>query len=93
MAEDDVPGGPPGGGAAPVVGPRWPWVALFAMSMTMEWEGGWILGIAGAPVGAAFGWLFNRWIMPEYDKRRERGSAVRPPGSSDGPGLCRSGGS
>jgi len=28
--------------------------------------------------------------MPEYDKRRERGSAVRPPGSSDGPGLNRS---
>jgi hypothetical protein len=63
-------------------------------SMTVEWEGGWILGIAGAPAGAAagaaFGWLFNRWIMPEYDKRREGGSAVRPPGSSDGPGLNRS---
>jgi hypothetical protein len=63
-------------------------------SMTVVWEGGWILGIAGAPAGAvagaAFGWLFNRWIMPEYDKRRERGSAVRPPGSSAGPGSNRS---
>ena len=68
-----------------------------AASLTVGWEGGWVLGIAGAAVGAAAGaangWLFNRWIMPEYDKRRERGSAVRPPGSSDGPGLCRSRGS
>ena len=58
-------------------------------SMTVGWEGGWIPGIAGAAAGAAagavHGWLYNRWIMPEYDKRRERGSAIRPPGSSDGP--------
>ncbi len=51
-------------------------------SMTVGWEGGWILGLAGAAVGAAAGavngWLYNRWIMPEYDKRRERGRAVRP---------------
>src|SRR5262249_17535676 len=63
-------------------------------SMTVGWEGGWILGIAGAAVGAAAGalkgWLFNRWIMPEYDKRRARERAVRPPGSTDGPGLSGS---
>jgi hypothetical protein len=54
--------------------------------------GGWILGVAGATVGAAAGavngWLFNRWIMPEYDKRRKR--AVPPPGSTDGAGLSGS---
>lgn len=53
-------------------------------SMTVAWEGGWILGLAGAAAGSAagavFGWLFNRWIMPEYDKRRARGSAVQLPG-------------
>jgi hypothetical protein len=58
-------------------------------SVTVGWEGGWVLGIAGAAVGAAagavMGWLFLRWIMPEYDKRRSRESAVRPPGSTDGP--------
>jgi hypothetical protein len=45
-------------------------------SMTVGWEGGWMSGIAGAGAGAAAGamngWLYNRWIMPEYDKRRER---------------------
>jgi hypothetical protein len=64
------------------------------VSMTVGWEGGWILGIAGAAVGVAagvaMGWLFNRWIMPEYDKRRARDRAVRPPGSTDGPGLSES---
>jgi hypothetical protein len=60
-------------------------------SMTVGWEGGWIPGTAGAVVGAAAGavngWLFNRWIMPEYDKRRERERAARTPGSTDGPGM------
>jgi len=64
-----------------------PLIPLVA-SMTVGWEGGWIPGIAGAAVGAAAGaatgWMFNRWIMPEYDKRRARQSAVRPPGSTDG---------
>ena len=59
-------------------------------SMTVGWEGGWIHGIAGtlagAAAGAAFGWLFNRWIMPEYDKRREQGSAFRPPSKEPRPG-------
>ena len=59
-------------------------------SMTVGWERGWILGIAGAAVGATAGavqgWLFNQWIMPEYDKRRARERAARPPGSTDGPG-------
>jgi hypothetical protein len=63
-------------------------------SMTVGWGGGWILGIAGAAVGAAAGavngWLFNRWIMPEYDKRRAREAAVRPPGSTGGPGSSGS---
>jgi hypothetical protein len=63
-------------------------------SMTVGWEGGWLIGIAGAAVGAAAGavkgWLVNRWIMPEYDKRRARESAVRPPGSTDGPGSSAS---
>jgi hypothetical protein len=43
-------------------------------SMTAGWEGGWALGVvgaaAGAAAGAATGWMFKRWIMPEYDKRR-----------------------
>ena len=55
-------------------------------SLTVGWEGGWPLGIAGAAVGAATGavngWLFLRWIMPEYDKRRARPSAARPPGAN-----------
>jgi hypothetical protein len=59
-------------------------------SLTVGWEGGWVLGIAGAAAwaaaGAATGWLYNRWIMPEYAKRREREMAVRTPGSTDGPG-------
>jgi len=50
-------------------------------SLTVGWEGGWVLGIAGAAAGAAAGavtgWLFLRWIMPEYDKRRAR-EAARP---------------
>jgi hypothetical protein len=45
-------------------------------SLTVGWEGGWICGVAGAAAGAAAGavqgWLYNRWIMPEYAKRRER---------------------
>jgi hypothetical protein len=49
-------------------------------SLTVGWEGGWILGIAGLAVGAAAGavngWMFNRWIMPEYDKRRARESTL-----------------
>jgi hypothetical protein len=61
-------------------------------SLTVGWEGGWIAGIAGAAVGAAAGaangWLYSRWIMPEWEKRRARESAVRPPGSTDGQG-CR----
>jgi hypothetical protein len=52
-----------------------------AALLTVGWEGGWIVGIAGATVGAAAGaaqgWMFNRWIMPEYDKRRARQNAVR----------------
>jgi hypothetical protein len=51
-------------------------------SLTVGWEGGWILGIAGAAAGAtagaANGWLYNRWIMPEYEKRRARESARVP---------------
>ncbi len=57
-----------------------PLVAL----VTAGWEDGWTLGIAGAvagaAAGAATGWLYNRWIMPEYEKRRARESAVRPLG-------------
>jgi len=56
-------------------------------SATVGWEGGWLLGIAGAAVGATAGavtgWLFNRWIMPEYDKRPARERAFQAPGSSD----------
>jgi len=63
-------------------------------SITVGWDGGGVLGIAGAAAGAAAGgmkgWLFNRWIMPEYDKRRARESAVRPPDSTDGPGSSGS---
>jgi hypothetical protein len=59
-------------------------------SVNVAWEGGWVLAIVGAAVGAAAGavngWLFNRWIMPEYDKRRARQNAARPPGSRDDPG-------
>lgn len=59
-------------------------------SLTVGWDGGWISGIAGAAAGtvagAANGWMYNRWIMPEYDKRRARERAIRPPGSTDGPG-------
>lgn len=62
--------------------------------LTVGWEGGWVLGTAGAVVGAAAGavkgWLFNRWIMPEYDKRRAREAAARPPTSADGPALSES---
>ena len=51
-------------------------------SMKVEWEGGWVLGIAGAATGAiagaATGWLYNRWIMPEYAKRRRREMAAGP---------------
>jgi hypothetical protein len=63
-------------------------------SMTVGWAGGWVLGIAGAALGAAAGaatgWLFIRWIMPEYAKRRARESALRPPGSIGGPGSSGS---
>jgi hypothetical protein len=63
-------------------------------SITVGWEGGWTLGIAGAVVGAAAGAvkgrLFNRWIMPEYDKRRARASALRPRGSTERPGSNES---
>jgi hypothetical protein len=58
--------------------------------MAVGWEGGWIPGIAGAAAGATAGavngWLYDRWIMPEYDKRRERERAIRRPRSADGPG-------
>jgi hypothetical protein len=47
--------------------------------------GGWE-GAVGAAAGAVNGWMFKRWIMPEYEKRRARESAVRPPDSTDGPG-------
>jgi len=64
-----------------------PLVPLIA-STTVGWEGGWLLGIAGAAAGAvagaATGWLYNRWIMPEYEKRRLRESAVWPPRSTAG---------
>jgi hypothetical protein len=57
-------------------------------TLTVGWAGGWPLGIAGAVAGmvagAANGWMYNRWIMPEYDKLREREKAGRPPGSTDG---------
>jgi hypothetical protein len=51
-------------------------------SLAGTWEGGWVLGSAGAATGAALGalkgWLFNRWLMPEYDKRRAGQTAVQP---------------
>ena len=63
-------------------------------SATVGWEGGWALGIAGAATGAAAGaangWLYSRWIMPEYDKRRARENAVRPPGWTEEPGSSGS---
>jgi hypothetical protein len=43
------------------------------VSTTVAWEGGWVLGSAGAAAGAgagaAAGWLFTRWILPETEKR------------------------
>jgi hypothetical protein len=39
-------------------------------SLTVGWHGGWVVGIAGAAAGAASGWLYNRWLMPEFKKRR-----------------------
>ena len=63
-------------------------------ALTVGWEGGCPLGIAGAAAGAAAGvangWLYSRWIMPEYEKRRARESTVRPPGSTAGPGASGS---
>ena len=59
-------------------------------SITVGWEGGWILGTAGAVLGAASGvasgLMFNRRIMPEYDKLHAREKAARMPNSIDGPG-------
>lgn len=59
-----------------------------AGSMTVGWDGGWVLGIAGAAVGAAAGavngWMFNRWIMPEYGKRRARTNAAEQTGPDTG---------
>ncbi len=58
-------------------------------SITVGWEGGWILGTAGAVLGAASGvatgLIFNRRIMPEYDKLHAREKAARMPNSTDGP--------
>src|SRR5262249_3536673 len=53
-------------------------------SMTVGWEGGWILGIAGAAAGAAagavMGWLFTRWALPDLEKRqREPARAAQLP--------------
>jgi hypothetical protein len=60
-------------------------------SITVGWEGGWIPGIVGGAVGAVAGavkgWLFNRWIMPEYDKRRERERAAKTASPTNGPRL------
>jgi hypothetical protein len=57
-------------------------------TLTVGWAGGWICGIAGAAVaaaaGAVQGWAFNRWIMPEYDKRRAHEARLRPPASTHG---------
>jgi hypothetical protein len=153
VARDDVLGGS-AVGAAPVVAPRWPGVALFAVveaalcafywasawpakplstvlveqvwgigvillsfalagamvtrrpvaglrlplalvpfylvalvppvaSATVEWEGGWIFGLAGAAAGAAAGtlsgWLFLRWILPEM-RITVSVRAIPPPG-------------
>jgi len=53
-------------------------------SMTLAWEGGWILGIAGAAAravaGAVAGWLFARWTLPNIENRpRERARATQLP--------------
>ena len=60
-------------------------------SLTVGWGGGWALGMAGAlawaAAGAANGWLYDRWIMPEYEKQRARQMAARQPGSTNGPFL------
>jgi hypothetical protein len=59
------------------------------VSMTVEWQGGWLLGFAGAATGAAagagMGWLLYRWgLLSETDKdnppskrRRAIGKTVR----------------
>jgi hypothetical protein len=51
-------------------------LVLVVASMAAGWDGGWALGAvgaaAGAAAGAATGWLYARWIMPEYEKRRAR---------------------
>ena len=63
-------------------------------SMTVGWEGGWILGIAGAAAGAlagaAAGWLFARWTPPEIRNNRACRRGVRPPDPTDGSGPSRS---
>jgi hypothetical protein len=63
-------------------------------SQTVGWDGGWPAGIAGAAAGAAAGavngWLYNRWIMPEYDRVRAREKAAQPPDSTDRPGSSES---
>lgn len=68
-------------------------VPLVAL-LTVGWDGGWILGVAGAAAGAVAGavngFLYDRWIMPEYDKRRTGKSAIPPPGSTEGPGSSGS---
>ena len=60
-------------------------------SLTVGWGGGWALGmagaVAGAAAGAANGWLYDRWIMPQYEKRRARQMAARQPGSTNEPSL------
>ena len=67
-------------------------VPTFA-SITVGWEGGWILGTAGAVLGAAAGvstgWMFNRRIMPLYDKQHDREKAARMSNSTEGPGSNR----
>jgi hypothetical protein len=66
-----------------------PLVPLVA-SLMVGWEGGWIAGLAGgaagAAAGAANGWLYDRWIMPEYARRRARELA----GATDSPGSVGS---
>jgi len=86
--------GPAGGllrGHGRVAAPAWTTVMA---SITVGWDGGGVLGIAGAAAGAAAGgmkgWLFNRWIMPEYDKRRTRENPVGAPDSTGGPGSSGS---
>jgi hypothetical protein len=60
-------------------------------SLTVGWGGGWALGmagaVAGAAAGAANGWLYDRWIMPEYEKLRARQMAARQPGTTNEPSL------